>query len=87
MTIKSVFQDNEGRVVLWQWPNAALWGWIVFKVLSVLLEDGRLKSGCGQLSMAFLFTWAYLEITHRTSYFRAGLGLVILSLMLRQYFR
>lgn len=78
MPNKSFFKNSNGQVVLWQPPNLPLYGWIIFKVLALLLASGHLKSGFEQLSMVSLFVWGYLELTSGVSYFRRVLGLIVL---------
>lgn len=78
------FKDKKGHIVLWQWPNLPLYGWIVCKILSLLLR-GDLKAGLEQLGMAFLFTWAFLEITQGVNYFRKLLGLVVILALVIGY--
>ena len=71
------FKNKDGQVVLWQSPNLALWGWIAFKLVGLVVGPGHFKDGVGQLATAFLFVWAFLEITKGDSYFRRLLGLVV----------
>lgn len=77
-TIASFFKDRNGNVVIWQWPNVPLMSWLIFKILSMVIKTSNIKGACENLSMAFLFTWAYLEITSGKSYFRRTLGAVIM---------
>ncbi len=81
------FKDIHGHIVLWQWPNIPLYGWVVFKVVSMLEPAGNLKVGAEQLSAAFLFTWAFLEITKGVNYFRRLLGLVVMSALILGFFK
>ena len=83
---KHFFKDDEGRIVLWQSPSIPLYGWIVFQVLAQLLSKGHLKNGCEQLSMALLYTWAYLEVMQGVNYFRRLLGLIVLVALVISYF-
>ena len=76
-SLEHFFKDSKGQVAVWQAPNKPLYGWILFKLLS-LTPSGHLKTGFGHISTAFLFTWAYLELTKGVSYFRRSLGLVVL---------
>ena len=70
--------DESGKVVLFQSPNLPLLGWILCTVLKVFVPLGRLAGTAGFLGSAFLFTWAYLELTEGTTYLRRGLGLVVI---------
>jgi hypothetical protein len=71
-------KDTSGRIVIWQSPNVPLAGWFICMIASKLAEKGQFATGLGYVSSAFLFTWAYLEITAGANYFRRLLGLVIL---------
>jgi hypothetical protein len=85
--VSGFFKDTDGHVVIWQAPNIALSGWIIFKVVSLLVTKGRFKSGSEQLSTAFLFTWAYLETTKGVSSFRKVLGLIVIITLILGYFQ
>lgn len=79
-------QDKDGNTVLWQWPNPPVIGWAFFRVLAHLASTPRLRSGFDFIAEVFLFTWAYLEITQGTSYFRRLLGILIMIVILAGYF-
>jgi hypothetical protein len=85
--VASFFKDKDGNVVIWQWPNLPLASWIIFKLLSMVFKTGHVKTGFESLSMAALFTWAYLEITSGSSYFRRVLGVVIIIGLIFGYFK
>jgi hypothetical protein len=80
-------RDKNGNVVIWQAPNIPLIGWLVFKLLSIVLSQGHLKDGFGLISSAFIFTWTYLEITDGASYFRRLLGLIVMAVLVVGFFR
>lgn len=82
-----VFKDKQGHIVIWQWPNVPLYGWLVFKLLSLAVHVATLKHGFDNLSMAFLFVWAYLEITSGVNYFRRALGLIVMIFLMVGYFQ
>jgi len=84
---KSFFTDNTGRVVLWQSPNLPLYGWILFKLAALVPAAGVEKRGFEQLSMAFLFIWAYLELTKGINNFRKVLGLIVLLVVTAGLFK
>ena len=83
----SFFKDTHGKIVLWQWPNIPLLGWIIFKLLSMLPIADNLKAGSGQMSAAFLFTWAFLEITKGVNNFRRLLGIAVMITLVVSYFK
>lgn len=80
------FKDKERHVVIWQWPNMILWGWIVSKLLTMLNTSSQISDGLSALSTALLFTWAYLEITKGVSYFRRTLGAIIMLAIVIGFF-
>ncbi len=84
---KSFFKDKHGHIVIVSWPNIPLIGWIVFQVLAMIVTKGRIHTGSEALSMAFLYTWAYMEIMSGVNYFRRLLGLIVLVAILISYFR
>lgn len=81
------WRNKDGRITVWQFPNPPLIAWLVFMVLSRVMHDGRLHAGYEFLSMAALFTWAYLEITSGESYFRKMLGGVVLLVLVISRFK
>ncbi|MDB5170140.1 MAG: hypothetical protein JWN82_536 [Candidatus Saccharibacteria bacterium] len=82
-----VFKDANGRIAIWQRPNIPLIGWILFKAISLLTDDQHLKHGSASISTAFLFVWAYLEITKGINYFRRVAGFVVLCVIVSGFFR
>lgn len=72
------FKDKNNKFVLAQMPNIPLLGWFLFMLSIHAVADQVLKTGLGFVSSAFLFTWAYLEITDGSSRARRVLGLIIM---------
>lgn len=87
LIIKNFFKDKDGHIVIWQWPNVPLWGWIIFKLLSFSIDQEQLRVGFAKLSAASLFVWAYLEITKGDSYFRRFIGGIVMLGIIAGYFR
>ncbi|HEY0964941.1 MAG TPA: hypothetical protein VGE13_00495 [Candidatus Saccharimonadales bacterium] len=85
-TLRWFICDKHGRAVIWQKPNLPIIGWFAFMVVSHLLGPGALRSGLELLSAAFLFTWAYLEITQGASPFRRVLGAVVFVIVIIGFF-
>ena len=83
----SFFKNKQGQIVIWQWPNTAIYGWLVFLLLSNIFNKGIAHNGFSLLSKVSIFTWAYLEVTQGASYFRRLLGLIITVLLVFSYFR
>lgn len=79
-------RDGKGRTVIWQWPNAPIIGWALFRLIGHFSNAGYLKNGFDFLGSAFLFVWAYLEITQGASYFRRLLGAIVLAFIIKSYF-
>lgn len=51
----------------------------------MLAPAGNLKSGTEQIGSAFLFTWAFLEITQGVNYFRRALGIIVMTALILSY--
>lgn len=71
-------RDKDGKIVIGQAPNVPIVLWFVCMLVARIVPDTSLRNGFEFLSVAFLFTWAYLEITEGSSYFRRVLGAVVL---------
>jgi hypothetical protein len=84
--INSFFKDKTGRIVIWQAPNIPIYGWAIFKTLSLAISQPNLQKGLEQTSSAFLFIWAYLEFVQGVNYFRRTLGLLLLGLLIFNFF-
>lgn len=84
--MKRFFRDKRGQMVWWQWPSPLLWGWLVARVLALALTDGTLKDWVGYAGTASLAIWALLELTTGVNYFRKLLGLVVLLMIVLQFF-
>ena len=84
---KNFFKNSKGQIVIWQFPNIPLFNWMSFKLLSVLVQTDNLKHGFQNLSTAFLFIWAYMEIASGENYFRRVLGLVVMSFLIIGFFK
>ena len=72
------WRDDKGHVVLLQWPNIPLWGWIGSVFLSKLIVRGTVHSLLDVVAFASLSIWAWLELTEGVSYLRRLLGLAVL---------
>jgi hypothetical protein len=79
-------RDKDGRIQLIQRPNFPIIGWVVFLLLSHLVNTSLLRSGFASMSLGFLTIWAYLEITQGASYFRRVLGILVASLVVFNFF-
>lgn len=81
------FKGPDGSMVICQRPNIPLLGWMLFKLISVFMQDKTMKDGFESLSKLSLFTWAYLEITSGQSYFRRVLGGAVMMTIIISYFK
>ena len=83
----SFLKDKNGKVVLWQFPNALLFAWIFFAVVALVFQSVvPIKHGFDRLASAVLFAWSYQEITTGVNYFRRTLGLVVMGLVVYGFF-
>lgn len=80
MEAKKIWQDSEGRLVLWQRPNVWLVTWAIAEVAGRILQSGKASGAARWLGAGSLTIWALLEIFRGVNYFRRGLGLVVLLL-------
>lgn len=85
-TITKFFKDKNGKVVVWQTPNIPLISWALFSVLARVVPSGAWQQLTSFVSFGFIFTWAWLEITEGSSYFRRTLGIVVLIVTLSSKF-
>lgn len=77
-TINKIWRDKQGRVVLWQRPNAWILIWALAELTSFLISRGKLTSVIHWIGSGALIIWALLEIFRGVNYFRRTLGLVVL---------
>lgn len=75
------FKDKKGHIVMWQFPNAFLTGWILCRVGGLFVR-GDTKEIVDSLGTIFLAIWAILEIVDGASYFRRALGCLVLIVIL-----
>lgn len=89
-TPKNIFdrllKDKQGKIVVWQFPNIPLIGWIVFSLLALFTKQGKLHDALHELAQATLFVWAYLELKMGDSTFRRILGGVVLLSIIIGFF-
>ena len=70
-----------------QWPNLPLAGWAALSLMAMALAEGSLKNGLKNTATALLFVWAYQEISSGTNLFRRILGIVVMAVMVINFFR
>jgi len=86
LLLNKFFRDKKGNIVIGQSPNIPIIGWSIFMLTSIIVPSGTLKTGFSMLSSAFLFLWAYLELTQGVNKFRQLLGLVVILIVITSYF-
>lgn len=64
--------------MIWQNPNFPLTAGLGLLIASFLITNEQSKNFLEHMSMALLFTWAYLELTQGINYFRRILGLIVM---------
>lgn len=84
--LQRIFYDSSGKVVLGQFPNAPLALWLAFSLTRLFALPVNIEAGLSALASAFLFVWAYLEITSGVSYFRRFLGATVMAFIIAGYF-
>lgn len=84
--IDTFFRDKNDNLVLFQPPNIPIIGWAICTLLVMLIQSSPVSTGIMHLGSAFLFTWAYLEISDGANYFRRTLGVIIIAVVLFGYF-
>ena len=84
--LQKTFKDKEGHIVIAQYPNLPLFGWILLELVSLTLRKGHDKTAFQDLATASLFTWAYLEISKGVNYYRRIFGLVVIVVIILSYF-
>ena len=76
-----IWRDKHDRLALAAWPNPPLVVWIVLSIVAKFTH-GKLQADFSAVGSAFLFVWAYKEITEGESYVRRFLGAAVLVLLI-----
>lgn len=80
-----IFRDSTGKVVIMQWPNLPIAGWIIFKLAAHINNNQTFTDSFNGISTTFLLVWATLELTTGVNIFRKLLGLVVLVATVTHY--
>ena len=72
-----IWRNEDGDIVIWQWPNAWLIGWAVVTLIS-LVVTGKVSDVFFWIGVGLLLVWSALEILKGVNYFRRALGVVVL---------
>jgi hypothetical protein len=81
-SISRWFRSSDGRLTLWQWPNPALWVWLVTVVLGWFDLSAAHASTVDGIRSGALLVWALDELVRGSSPFRRTLGGVVLAAQL-----
>ena len=76
------FRSSDGRLVLWQLPNPALWVWMVALVLGRFDLSATHATMVDGVRHGALLVWSLDEIVRGASPFRRLLGLVVFAAQL-----
>ena len=80
------FRSPDGRLVLWQFPNPALWVWIVAVVLGWFPLSATDATTIDGVRHGALIVWGLDEVVRGASPFRRVLGAVVLVAQLVSLF-
>lgn len=82
--ITASLKDKDGKVVLFQRPNASIVIWFLCTIANKFIAEGTLHQTIEIVGLAALLVWCWLEIAFGTNYFRRALGatVFIFSLLL-----
>lgn len=75
------WKDRDGNVVIYRRPNALLIAWVILTLGSLFAPHGIAENTLWWASLAVLTAWSLLEIFKGVNYFRRGLGVLILILI------
>ncbi|MCA9373995.1 MAG: hypothetical protein R3B71_01150 [Candidatus Gracilibacteria bacterium] len=78
MDLTSFFKDENGKVVIAQWPNAPLIAWFGTMVATWLPLPETLIVFLDLISFGALFTWAWMEIFSGVNLWRRFLGTAVM---------
>lgn len=76
-------RDPDGRVVIAQWPNVALWVWLVTVVAQWWHLSAHREHVLSEVGHGALIVWAGDELLRGVNPARRLLGLVVLVLEIR----
>ena len=77
-----IWRNDEGDVVIFQWPNVWITAWAVANFMSVVSPTRGFSKIMWWVGMVFILVWAALEIFKGVNYFRRGLGVLVLLVII-----
>lgn len=72
------WRNNEGDLVVWQWPNIWLIGWALANLLAVMAPTHNVSSIAWWVGFSSLMVWSIREITKGVNYFWRFIGVIVL---------
>jgi hypothetical protein len=84
--IEKCYKDTDGKVTIFQSPNLPLLVWLVSVVLQLPALPLRVETGIAYIGNAFLFYWAWLELSNGSNYLRRALGFAVLVALIYPHF-
>ncbi len=81
-----IWRDRSGKIVFYQAPSPWLIGWAVLAIVSVLSPSNHVASIFWWLSLGVLTIWSVIEIRGGVNYFRRGLGVFVLLMIIAGVF-
>ena len=77
------FKDSSGNFALFQQPNLLIIIWFIAMILTKVSPYAtKAHQLFDVIAFGTLFAWAWLELFKGASYFRRGLGLLVLVLLI-----
>lgn len=77
-----IWRDDEGNIVIFQWPNVWLIAWAAVSFLSLISPTRTFSNVTWWIGSILLAIWAVLEVLRGANYFRKALGVVVFLLNL-----
>jgi hypothetical protein len=75
---RNPFKNQDGKIVLMQFPNWQLWGVVVVNLAQRIVSAGSISDSLSAAHVMFITFWAYEELTDGDNLFRRCLGLFVL---------
>lgn len=73
-----IWRDEEGEVVIWQWPNIWLISWAAINIVSIIVTSRGISKITWWIGFVLLSIWAIREITKGVNYLWRFIGVVVL---------
>ncbi len=74
---RNPFKNQDGKIVIIQFPNWQLWGVIVVNIAQRFIADGN-NTTLKAAHAVFILLWAYEELTRVDNLFRRALGVFVI---------